>query len=446
MNMACTPSSYLSGISKIFMPALLFSLFVGCGPSKSLQRDLNDHLHRSTAFKTGFSGIYIFDPVEKETVYAYNADRYFIPASNIKLFTFYTGLKLLGDSVPGLSYITRNDSLIFRGTGDPSFLHPEYTYSRTLNFLNRRGEKLYLLVPDFEEKRFGPGWAWDDYNSSYSAERASFPIFGNLVTFSQDPDGLLTVSPPYFGNAVSPDSSGTKRNVIIRDPEQNFFTYSSSDRGMEQQVPFRYSYSLAAHLLGDTLQKEVNLIRDFPKKDYNSKTLYSIPTDSLYKRMLQESDNFIAEQILLLSAGQISDSLQAAKAIEFMKEHHLNDLPQEVKWVDGSGLSRYNLVSPVSIVALLNKILNEVPEERLFGLLAAGGISGTLKNSYKAGNPFIFAKTGSLGNVHNLSGYVRTRSGKILIFSIMNNNYMVPTSAIKAGMEVLLRNVHASYE
>lgn len=440
-------SSYLSGLARILLPVTILSLLAGCGSSLSLQQEIDQHLLEPPALKSGFSGIYIFDPVENRAVYAHNADRYFIPASNIKLFTFYTGLKILGDSVPGLSYLITNDSLIFRGTGDPSLLHPEFHYSKTIDFLLERPEEFYLLVPDFQEKRFGPGWAWDDYNSSYSAERGSFPLFGNTVTFSQSSgDTIPSVTPGYFINTVLPDSSETNNRFITRDPDRNIFKYRVPGVESEQQVPFRQSYELAGRLLRDTLQKEVHIISNFTGESHSFRTLYSIPTDSLYKRMLQESDNFIAEQILLLSSGQISDSLKSENAIQYMKKNHLADLPQEVKWVDGSGLSRYNLVTPASIAALLNKILLEVPEERLLHLMATGGVSGTLKSSYKAENPFIFAKTGSLGNVHNLSGYLRTRSGKLLIFSIMNNNYMVPTSAIKAEMENILRDIYGNYE
>src|SRR5690606_40565208 len=68
----------------------------------------------------------------------------------------------------------------------------------------------------------------------------------------------------------------------------------------------------------------------------------------LYKVMMQESDNFIAEQLLLLCAQVLSDSLKTEIAIDFVKKHYLDDLVDEPVWVDGSGLSRYNLFTPRS--------------------------------------------------------------------------------------------------
>ena len=109
--------------------------------------------------------------------------------------------------------------------------------------------------------------------------------------------------------------------------------------------------------------------------------------------------------------------------------------------MDGSGLSRYNLFTPRSVVQLLEKIYAEVPQERLFELLPAGGESGTIKNLYKADTPYVFGKTGTLENNHSLSGFLKTKSGKVLIFSFMNSNYTVPSSEIKAEMEKILLNL-----
>lgn len=161
--------------------------------------------------------------------------------------------------------------------------------------------------------------------------------------------------------------------------------------------------------------------------------------------MLEVSDNFIAEQILLMAADKISDSLKSGIAIDHMKKTYLKDLPDEPIWVDGSGLSRYNLFTPRTMVKLLEKIRKEVSQERLFNMMATGGKSGTLENYYKADTPYIFAKTGTLSNNHSLSGFLKTRSGKVLIFSFMNSNYTIPTSKLKEGMEIILKNIRDNY-
>ena len=409
---------------------------------------MNTQFESSEAFRQGFTGFVLYDPATREVLYEKNSEKYFTPASNTKLFTFYSGLLTLGDSVPALKYAVRNDSLIFSGTGDPSFLHEEFSYSKTFYFLQNRKEKLYYAPPSFEEDFFGPGWAWDDYNWYYSVERGAFPIYGNYANFTFKPNKTSPeVVPSYFRNSIEVDSGySEKASGATRDFHKNHFRFRHAigNNERKQEVPFKYSSRLVTELLSDTLNRPVTLLEKPIDSFRPVQTIYSIPTDSLYKRMLQVSDNFLSEQILLLSAQQISDTLRTRNAIDFIKENHLKDLPDEPVWVDGSGLSVYNKFTPRTLVRLLEKIQKVVPQERLFELLPAGGESGTIKNLYKAEQPYIFAKTGTFSNTHALSGFLRTRSGKILIFSFMNNNYTVPTSDIKAEMEQILKMIHLS--
>src|SRR5690606_33839696 len=131
-----------------------------------------------------------------------------------------------------------------------------------------------------------------------------------------------------------------------------------------------------------------------------------------------------------------SDTLDGRLAQKYMLEHDLSDLTQPPKWVDGSGLSRYNLFTPESMVQVLNKMYDEFPKDRLFSLFPVGGVSGTLENWYPGNpEPYIFAKSGSLSNNYNLSGYLITKSGKTLIFSFMNNHYLESTTGVKNHMQ-----------
>lgn len=424
--------------------SMIFALCIltSCSTTKKIDTTFK----KAETYNKGFSGLAVYDPSENKMIYERYSDKYFTPASNIKLLTFYTGLKILGDSIPALKYVVKNDSLIFWGTGDPSFLYQELPESSVYQFLKNSKEKLYYLPPVFTEAHFGPGWAWDDYNSYYSVERSAFPIYGNYVKFDFISGlDIPNSSPSYFEDnlVIEPDASPR----IIRDPAANIFRHKTfiGNKAFSQIVPFKYSPELFVELLADTLKKPVELIKYKSKGFSDIKTLYSLPADSLYKTMLQQSDNFIAEQILFMAAGKISDSLKTNIAIDYMKENLLKDLPDEPFWVDGSGLSRYNLISPRSMVKLLEKIIREVPQERLFNLMATGGKSGTLKNSYVADEPYIFAKTGTLRNNHSLSGYLKARSGKVLIFSFMNNNYTVPSSEIKKQMEIILRKIYEKY-
>lgn len=433
----------------IFLPLSFIFLLTSCSSSKSLKVETKSTFSQFPAFQSGFSGFALFNPETEEMLIEHNPDKYFTPASNTKLFTFYTGLKTLADSVPALKYVVKNDSLIFWGTANPAFLHPEYGNNEVYNFLKEREEKLFYLPPKNKIEHFGPGWAWDDYNWYYSVERNAFPVYGNYVTFTFKPEKEIPeVKPSFFRSKIIADSTLPRNSsLVVRDLNKNIFRYQYSEENEDdsQDVPFIASPQLVVKLLQDTLNKPVELLEDFTVSSRTVQTFYGIATDSLYKRMLQVSDNFLAEQILLMSAGAISDTLNAEIAIDYMMENHLQDLPDEPDWVDGSGLSVYNKFTPRAMVKLLSKIREEVPQERLFKLLPAGGESGTIKNLYKADEPYIYAKTGTLSNTHNLSGYLKTKKGKVLIFSFMNNNYMAPTSEVKKGMEKILRNIYLNY-
>ena len=135
-------------------------LVVSCSPARRLVKDLQtkpDYTSRAV-------GLALFDPASRKHLISYNADQTFTPASNTKLFSFYTGLLTLPDSLPALRYVVRSDSLIFWGTGNPLLLHPDLPDTTALAFLRSRPEKLYFSPANYDGPRYGPGWAWDDYN------------------------------------------------------------------------------------------------------------------------------------------------------------------------------------------------------------------------------------------------------------------------------------------
>jgi len=161
--------------------------------------------------------------------------------------------------------------------------------------------------------------------------------------------------------------------------------------------------------------------------------------------MMIESDNFLAEQLLLLCSSTLSDTLSSSKVREYILENELADLKQQPRWVDGSGLSRYNLFTPESMIHVLSKLYDDIPRERLFDFFPAGG-QGTLKDWYPGKpEPYLFAKTGSVGNNYNISGYLITKSGKILIFSFMNNHFRHPSSEIKKRMQRIFEALRDDY-
>ncbi|HEX6224059.1 MAG TPA: D-alanyl-D-alanine carboxypeptidase [Chryseolinea sp.] len=421
---------------------ILTSWCFACSPLS--RKALNKTFQATDKTFHDHTGFALYDLDAGKSIYEYRSSHYFTPASNTKIFTFYAGLTLLTDSVPALRYVLQADSLVFWGTGDPSFLYKEvYDNNRVYSFLKTASRPLFFSDRNFQTTNFGSGWAWDDYNDYYSAERSPFPLYGNLLTLKVARK-KLEVQPPYFKHYLKVDTQ-EKKAKLIRRLESNEFVFHPgfSQKDFETDVPFKVIPALTTTLLSDTLNKSVTLVdKPVPK---NALTLYSIPVDSIYKVMMQDSDNFIAEQILLMCSQALSDTLKPEIAIKYMKKNFLQDLMDEPRWVDGSGLSRYNLFTPRSIVQLWEKIYQRVPRERLFALLATGGKSGTIKSWYYGGQPYIFGKTGSLSNNHCLSGYLVTKKGKTLIFAFMNNNFTASVNDIRRNMENILRSIYEKY-
>jgi D-alanyl-D-alanine carboxypeptidase/D-alanyl-D-alanine-endopeptidase (penicillin-binding protein 4) len=400
---------------------------------KALEESLQDH-----------AGFMLYDPAKKEQLYEFQSSRYFTPASNTKTFTFYTCLTLLGDSVPALQYIEKGDSLIFRGTGDPSFLYSKAFDSRkAFDFLSLNNKQLFLVEDNFYTEPLGQGWAWDDYSSRFSSERSAFPIYGNFFLGEYNGQSLK-INPAFFAYQITVSDS-TEDTEIERDLGSNKIRFSPGLKNQKKkwEVPFRTNTMLTAELLSDTLKRTVGVLENVVWDSV--RTLYSVHVDSVYKAIMQPSDNFAAEQMLLICSQVLSDSLKPEIAIEFMKKNYLNDLPDKLLWVDGSGLSRYNLFTPRSIVRLWEKIYECVPQERLFSIIAIGGKAGTLKNGYKNDQPYIYGKSGTLSNNHNLSGFIVTKKGRILIFSFMNNNHPASSTTVRGEMEKLLKSLYEHY-
>ncbi len=422
-------------MKKIVVLLLLTVLFIRCTTVKrSIIKKIDTQIE-SDPFKNQFTGFLIIDPVSRDTIYNSNSTRYFTPASNTKIFTLFASLNLLPDSIPTLKYVIENDTIYVQGTGDPTVLHPYFNDSTALHFMDKY-KNIALYPNNFKEEKFGPGWSWDDYHWYYSPERSGFPLYGNIVTIKNV--DTIEVLPKYFKDSIVFIDYPANREL-----QKNIFYFNPSKKDTVE-IPFRVDSSLTKNLLEKSLHKKIRITHKIPEGE--QQILYGIPSDSVYKRMMEVSDNFLAEQLLILGSSTLSDTLNSHKAREYVLDNYLSDLRQPPRWVDGSGLSRYNLFTPESIVHVLHKMFREIPRERLYLFFPAGGESGTIEDWYPGNpEPYIYAKTGSLSNNHCLSGYLLTKSGKTLIFSFMNNHFMESSSEIKNRMQSIFEEIRDTY-
>lgn len=438
-----------------YLVLLSLCLLAACAAPRHSQRyfrkNLKAGVETSPVFGRAFTGFHLIDAATGRELCAVNADRYFTPASNTKILTLATCLRVLGDSIPGIRWVESGQPGVkyFKGAGDPTFLNPDFNAWQTI-FTRLKADSSFwygMVMPSAPDPRLGRGWAWDDAGFDYSAERSCFPIYGGLIRVKAVTPDSLDVQPPIWRSAMLDSATNGLPyydHIPIRAPFKKPYT-----PGMEWSTPLPLAGSMAPVLLLDTLEEGSNLWYEYtgvPEQRAPAgawHTLYSTPVDTVYRRMMHQSDNFIAEQLLMVCAGEKFDTLRQEKIIAWAKDSLFAGLPDPPRWVDGSGLSRYNLISPRFLTALLRQLYLQQNHERLFALLPAGGISGTIEDWYRGpdGRPFVFAKTGSMSGVHCLSGYLVAKSGHVLIFSFMHNNFIGSNKPWKSEMQRLLLEI-----
>ncbi len=465
----------------LFLIAVAAAGMTSCSPgryfAKSQQAMLTD-----TALAGAHVGISIYDPVANKYVYNYQGNKYFVPASNTKLFTCYAAMKYLGDSLVGLQYQQFSDTAInIFATGDPTFLHPDFPKQPVLEFLKNQKAAINLSWGNWKDSALGMGWSWDDYNSDYMAERSPFPIQGNTVKFklnsytigseSHSANLKWIVTPSYFGSGISnyfilPSSVVAAYKMRDSVERKKALLHFSIKRGrISNELSLSYDESNITFsteeipFVTDGANTAVNILN----KDYEihniksgwlsgnslysripnhliTHTIHSQPTDSLLKPMMHRSDNFFAEQSLLMVSNEKLGYMNDEDIIDTLLKNDLKDLPQKPVWVDGSGLSRYNQFTPQDIVTLLLKIKNEFGLDRIHNILPKGN-TGTLTSYYQKLGSNIFAKTGTLSGQVALSGYLICKSKKLLLFSIMVNNHNSTGRGVRRAVEKFVTGV-----
>jgi serine-type D-Ala-D-Ala carboxypeptidase/endopeptidase (penicillin-binding protein 4) len=417
-----------------------------CSVSKKIGKQANDIVLEDSVISTGHAGISIYEPATDKYWYNYDATKFFVPASNTKLFSLYAGMKYLGDSLIGLRYQQTDTSLIIYPTGDPSFLHPDFKQQQVFEFLKNKNNISY--ASNHFTDGLGSGWAWDDYMDDYMVQRSEFPIYANLATISAS-NGTLGIVPKIIPLRIQ---KGVEKNV---DPNTMAWVFSrkwdinditatiagTNAAKKEYQIP--YIPNDIPGFLSDTLHQKINAIDNNLKGKKLSK-IYSQPTDSLFKPMMYTSDNFFAEQTLLMASNEHLGYMSDDAMIDTLLKTDLKDIPQKPYWLDGSGLSRYNLFSPQSMVYIIHKMQKEFGIQRLKGVLPTGG-QGTIKNYYKSDSGFIYAKTGSLSNVIAFSGFLYTKKSKLIIFSVLVNGFQGSATKVRRSVEKFLEGVREDY-
>ena len=446
----------------------------------SLQSKIRSTLARPE-LQRGQVGVKIVSLDTGKTVFEENAEKYFMPASNMKSYTISAALERLS---PDFHFVTSvfapampdsngtiHGDLTVYGRGDVSISTAFYDrdYYKGLDAVAQKivvaGVKRIEgnLVGDesyFSGNAIPSGWDWDDLQWYYGAEISALPVNDNAVDLSVKAGSIsspcaIQILPMNtlmkIVNRCTTSVSGAKRDVRVEKKlDQNIIeisgTMPADDKGVNESVAVSRPAQLFIELLrGLLIQKGVVITGQNKLLNAEDKTIFVVasaipqieitklespPFSIIAAKTLKPSQNTYTETILRALGEQVGDKTDpkktsAERGLEVVRNFLMQaGIPADsVVQSDGSGLSRHDLVTPASAVQLYTYMSKSRYANVWRDALPIGGVDGTLQNRFKgtiaAGN--VRAKTGTIDQVSSLSGYVNSASGEKLVFSIIVN-------------------------
>ena len=422
------------------MPKVIFLIFfiLGCIQNVSAQKTRTRKLEKIISYITAFDGAQVGVQVvalsSGKVLATSQGDRYFTPASNTKLLATLAAAQSF-DSLPVLYFQKDSlDTFHIQPTGYPLLRHPRYPDPEFDAFLAQADSLVYHQVEESRLNRLGPGWSWDDADYYFSALPSAFPIYGNVLQITKNKETQTLTIHPSLGTLT--ETLGAPKRIQRELHRNHFSVVPSKVTPIDTlYIPFIPSEKTTLELLEKTFQK--NIATDSSTLEA-PQVLRTNSTATLFQAVLQHSDNLISENLLLMVAQHRLGRFSTKEIIKQISQDWAA-APDAWVWVDGSGLSRYNLVTPRNLIWVLQQLHAVWGSEKIRAYFPQAGVSGTLQRAYANPKlPVIYAKTGTLRNNHNLSGYIIDRNQQWYAFSIMVNQHTATTIAVKKGIQQLL--------
>lgn len=457
-----------------------------------LQRDL-DAIFSATDLANAFFGVAVLAADTGEVLYRLNAEKLMLPASNMKIVTMAVAAERLGwdyrfettlaSAATIVDGVLQGD-LVIVGSGDPTIgtrggqsLAAFDTWATALSSLGVTRIAGRIIGDDdaLDDERFGDGWAWDDFAFAYAA-----PV--GALQFNQDTIDVeitagagigslpsVVLRPPQFTALISLETAAADtpaRIELKRFPGSHVLELSgvlpaNSGKHLRSAAVDNPTSYFAQELRAGLIERGVKVdgtVIDLDELE-SSDPIRSTPPGSLHvlgsyqspplreigATLMKESQNLYAETLLKrVGAGPEPGSWRTgiARVNETLDRWGISSSQRGV--TDGSGLSRQNYLTADMIARILRVMwLSPRHRDSFVATLPIAGKDGTLAERMKGtraeGN--VRAKTGTLGHVRALSGYLTTDGGTTLIFSMLANNYDVPTARTDAVMELAVERL-----
>lgn len=461
--------------SPLVIPGLLLGLLAPA-PSRAAETPLRERLDTVLA-RLGphaTSAVRVVSLPGGQVLYERNADLSLNPASNMKLVTSATALAKLG---PDYRFTTRvlatappadgviEGALVLQGGGDPVLETPDL--EKLADALKTAGVRKVtggLTADDFryDAERLGIGWNSDDEPFYYSAQISALTLNRNVLNVDVFPGktegepAVVKVRPlPEYVRVVAQPTTGKagsqSRVNFSRDRARNDLRITGTiavdgaplkDRELTMEEPELFTAGVFRKLLAER-GIEVTGETSRGKAPAGAAPLAQVqsrPLSEIVALLNKPSDNLVAE-MLLKELGYVGKQSGTATAGSDVVEGWLKEIGIRTAGVtvnDGSGLSRMDLVTARVLSDLLIYADKQPWREVFIQSLPVAGIDGTLRNRMKetAAASNVKAKTGSLAHVSALSGYVTTSGGERVVFSVIINNVLIPTSNANAAKRI----------
>lgn len=485
---------------------ILFSLFISSAlNAASAEIRFRDDLARivqDRAFQSAHIGVSIISTKNGLPLFQHNDKKRFVSASNMKLFTSAAALLYLS---PDFTYETKvltdgfiagrtlKGNLIIAASGDPTISgyfnknNPTQVFEDWADILIQKGIKnitgdIYVDNSYFNDNLLGAGWHWDDVDHCFSAPVDAFSFNNNCIALTISP-GAGTDSPAKI--EIEPKTTYVTVLPTVRTGNQNSpaeihaaYANNSNTILLSGTIPLKHEDMIkyvaaknpaefGAFVFKEILMRkgiEVNgkiyctrdgcsqikgletSLADTKGSSFSTLAVYTSPKLSEIIKVINKlSNNLYTENLFLTIAKAKKKEGNAQEAALAVREilTHVGVNLEGFSMADGSGLSRFNLITPRQTTQLLKVMAQNPYFDVFYNSLAAPDTEGTLKSWSRGGAVSIRAKTGTMTHVRNLSGYVRTKDGELLAFSFLCNNHNTPKTDIDALYNRILTRLAA---
>lgn len=455
--------------------------------SDATLRAFIDSMADAPQFSNAHWGILIVDPERGDTLYSRNAGKLFMPASNMKILTSATALAQLGPEYRYRTYFagtgpvvdsTLDGDLLVIGRGDPSvsdhMLHDAMLPLRAIadslaaKGIRRIRGRVATAGDAFPGEVLGFGWSYDDFEDSYSApidELLFNEGFSELHVHGGDKPGdpvrvetrpartyprvrvaaatiasIAGDTAHARGRALRARKDSTSWDVILEGQiaagDSAVIEVTDHDPGAAYVAAFREALRDKGIVVEDSSVDAASSAAD------TLATLTSPPLRDILQALLKPSQNQIAEMLfrtLALEKNGAGRSDSARAIVERQIATWGVAVPSEAVVRDGSGLARYDYISPRTIVRILDAARKLPGFDGYYDALPIAGVDGTIRSRMK-GTPAqgnVHAKTGTVAQARSLSGYVTTADRHMLIFSFLCDNFTVPNRAVEGVQDAI---------